>query len=727
MSFLAPLFLLGVLAVLVPVVLHLIHRQKALEVPFSTLRFLRASVRRTQRRKYFDDVALLVVRAAALAVLAVGLAGPVLTSFYWARGGAGAVVIILDNSGSMALSDAGQPRLETARRAAENVLDGLGESVAAALLPTGGPPMPEYGQLTRSHETVRQALAQCPQSHERADIAAKLRQARELLAASDTANREIYVITDNQKISWDGLEGPTDGRRQVPVVVVNVAVDPAPNVALRAVRLDSLAPAPGVPVTIRAEVFNASGLPQQRHVELHLDGRKEATSPTLTVPPQGSVWHEFQLTAGEPGAHRGELRLAEEDGCPADDRRYFALALDAALPVAVVKPRRSDIAYIDDAFYLERALAPARRAWSIRSTSLTPADLAGERLGEYRIVFLVNLPPPELAAAERLRTYVEAGGHLVWICGNNVDATAYNRLNDKAGGRLLPAPLLPCREPAGPKKESWSIAALDRDHPALAPLTEPASLYRSVLVHKHFPVRVDPESGVRVLARLSGGQPLLVERTVGAGSVLLLGTGAHVEWTNLPLKPLFLPLVARLTFHLAGAQAAGSQLTAGAPLSVVLPSGLLGDTEVVRPSGEVLRLRSEGGIFHYADTHEPGVYIVRLSDPKHPRQWAFAVNGDPAESDPETLSREELAQRFGEEPLLYCETPQDVQGAIRRLREGQSLWELFLGLVLAGLVLEAYLSNCRGRKPEAGRQLPAPGVRSSPGHQATPIGRELGG
>ncbi len=705
MSFVAPLFLLAVLAGLVPVALHLIHRQKAPELPFGTLRFLRRSVQRTRRRKYLDDVVLLAVRAAALVLLAVGLAGPVVTALgaLWGRGGA-AVVLILDNSGSMALTDAGEVRLETARRAGEEVLDSLREGDAVALLPTSGPAAPEHGRLTHSQETIRQALGQCRLSAEHADLATRLNQARELLAAAESSAKAIYVLTDNQVVSWDGLREGNEEEPQksaAPVVVVNVARDPAPNVAVRGVHLEGPAPAPGVPVAVRVEVFNATALPQQRHVELHLDGRPEATSPTLTVPPQASVWHEFHVTAEQPGAHRGEVRLAEQDGCAADNHRHFVLNLDAQVAVAVLIPRRGDIAYIDDAFYLERVLAPTGGGWSIHPTVLTPAELTGETLSAYRVVFCVNLPPPDPAAAERLRDYVEGGGRLVWVCGDNTDAAAFNRLHEQLGGRLLPAPLSPHRDAAGPKKESWSIAFLDRDHPALAPLVEPASLYQSVLVHKHFPIQVGPESGVRVLARLSDGEPLLVERSVGAGLVLLLGTAAHVAWTNLPLKPLFLPLVTRLTFHLAGVETDRAQVPAGTPLSVALPGGSAADVEVVRPSGEMLRLHSGEGsrTFRYADTHEPGIYLVRRTDPQRPRLWAFAVNGDPAESDPAILSREELARRFGGEPFVYCEGVQELPAVLRRLREGRSLWELFLGAVLAGLVAEAYLANCRGRKP----------------------------
>ena len=91
--------------------LHMIHRQKAVTVHFSTLRFLRLSVERTRRRKYVDNLALMLLRVAALVLVAVGLARPAVTSLQvlWGKGAATAVVVILDNSASMAIMDAGQP------------------------------------------------------------------------------------------------------------------------------------------------------------------------------------------------------------------------------------------------------------------------------------------------------------------------------------------------------------------------------------------------------------------------------------------------------------------------------------------------------------------------------------------------------------------------------------------------------------------------------------------
>jgi hypothetical protein len=663
----------------------------------------------------------LTVRVAALLLIALALAKPAVTSLkaLWGRGQTTAVAVVLDNSASMAILDGGQPRFDTARHAVEQLLDILHDGDSIALLPTGGPPAPEYGKLYHTHETVRQALSQCQVSYERADLAGKLQQARSLLAQSEAPNKEIYVITDNQTISWAGLKEPgsepAEQPSDVPVVLIDVNRDPVPNVALRNLVLRSPAPVTGVPIQVGVEVYNASTVPQQKHLELHVDGSKEAVSPTLAIPSASTLKHEFTFTVDRPGAHRGEVRLIGDDGSALDNRLFFALTVDQQIPVAIVKPRRHEIAYAEDSFYLEKALAPSESdGWALRVTTLTPEQLANESLAGYAVVYCVNLPALDLALSQRLRDYVSSGGHVFWICGRNVEADAYNRMNEQANGQLLPAPLAALREP--PAGKTWRLGSLDKEHPALAPLTEPVSIYQSVLVHKHFPFVEATPPAARTLARLDDGQPLLLERSVGAGSVLALGTGVHVEWTNLPLKPLFLPLFARLTFHLAGAESNRTQVLAGAPF--VVPLGERDqpvDFEIVRPSGDIIRLHGQetnGRTFRYTDTHEAGIYLLRMSEEQRQKTFAFAVNIDPEEADPSSLSREELQARFGKQPFFVCDNPDDVTGTIRRLREGRSLWELFLAAVLVGLVLEAFIANRLSSKTPPPVRTPAGPVKT---------------
>ncbi|MHB1033161.1 MAG: vWA domain-containing protein [Pirellulales bacterium] len=708
----APLFLLAALAGIIPVVLHMINRQKAKDVPFATLRFLRVSVNRTRRRKRIHDLLLMLVRVAALVLLALGLADFRLTSLRSILGGKAnsAVVIVLDNSASMGLEDRGRARFDTALRAADQILAELGDGDAVALVAACGPTLAEQGRLDRKQETARQMLAQCRISYERADLGARLQEARKILEKSEAANKEIFVITDAQALSWQSLKekaadaAPAEMPEGDPrIVVVDVNRAPSPNVALRSVELDAAVPAAGVPLKATVDVYNASTVTQQKLVELYVDGAKEATSPTLSIRPGETAKHEFHFAFRRGGLHKGDVRLVGKDASGLDDQLYFALAVDQQIGVAIVKARQHEISYLDDGFYLERALMPTNSAsWALRLTTLTAADLAAQPLSNYAAVYCVNLPALDAAAAERLRQYVRGGGHVVWICGENVQTTAYNQMNDSAQGQLLPAPLAGLREATAAGKESWHVSFLDKKHPALAALTEPASLYQMILVYKHFKLDLPKQSSARVLARLDDGEPLLVEHAVEKGSVLMLATSAHKDWTNLPLRPIFVPLLGKLTFYLAGAETNRAQVAAGLPLVIPLDDETQPvSIEINRPSGEVLRVRTAADnpkVFRYADTHQVGIHAFRVFEAVRPKQLAYAVNIDPDEADARSLAHDELAARLSPSEVVFAEDPDDLSTTFRP-KEGTSLWELFLAAVLVALVAESFVANRLVKNP----------------------------
>ena len=160
MTFAAPLFLLAALAAAIPVVLHMINRQKAKELPFPTLRFLRISVQKTRRRKRIHDVLLMLLRAAVLLLIAAGLARPTVTSL--GRSGAAhqaAAVIVLDNSASMGIDRRRPPRFETAAAAAAQILDELADGDQVALLPDLRPGLSRPGRLDRTQDPSARSSA----------------------------------------------------------------------------------------------------------------------------------------------------------------------------------------------------------------------------------------------------------------------------------------------------------------------------------------------------------------------------------------------------------------------------------------------------------------------------------------------------------------------------------------------------------------------------------------
>ncbi len=365
---------------------------------------------------------------------------------------------------------------------------------------------------------------------------------------------------------------------------------------------------------------------------------------------------------------------------------------------------------MDDSFYLEHALAPARAGgWAIRSTVMTAAQLIAEPVSQYKVVYCVNLPAPDADMAQWLRTFVEQGGHLVWTCGENVNPEAYNQVNQQAGAQLLPAPLTAVRTPdPAENRDSWHIAYLDKQHRALSHLVEPAALYQSVLVYKYVRMDVSQVPDATVMARLDGeGDPILVQRNMGKGSVTMLGTGVHVGWTNLPLRPIFLPLMARMTFELAGAEQARHVVLAGTPIVIqfedqIRPTGI----EVVPPSGATIRPKLETSAtnpakeFRYTDTHEVGIYLLRLVEAVRPTQVAYAVNVDPEEADPTKIQREELERLLAGTRITVIDDPDRLAEKLDELRKGKSLAELFLFGVLFTLIFETFISNWFSPKKE---------------------------
>lgn len=731
MTFATPLFLLAALAAAIPIALHMINRQKAKELPFSTLRFLKISVQKTRRRKRIHDVLLMMVRASVLLLIAAGLARPAVTSLGSLWGGAqSAVVIILDNSASMGLIDQDRVRFDTANAAASQILDQLTDGDQVALLVTCGPVFADSDKLDRTQDTVRQVLAQCRVSYERANLGLKIQQARELLEKSEAPSKQIYILCDMQKLSWEGggrrAEGGEDSSSALhlppspPIVVVDCNRSPKPNCAVQGINVEAAVPVAGLPVKATVTVLNASTVSMQPRVELWIDGEKEASSPELNIPSEERAKHEFLFKFKRGGLHRGEVRLAGEDGSKYDDRRFFAMEVDQEIPVAIVRGQRHEIPYLDDTYYLDQALSPKRGGgWALQTTTLVASDLLSEPLEKYKVIFCVNLPALNADVAERLRAYVAAGGNILWICGDNVVPEAYNQMNQQARGQLLPAPLVDIRTPnAQDNRDSWHISFLDKTYPALAQLVEPSSLYESVLVYKHARMTVG-EGDTRVLARLDDGEPLLVLRKVEKGQVLMFGATTHVNWSNLPLRPIFLPLMARLTFDLAEVEQRLYSAIAGQPLVLQFPEQPqpIG-VEVIPPSGETLRLKSEaaddkvGQTFRYPSTYDIGIYLLRMLNTVRLSQVAFSVNCDPDEADPATLERQELQELLGLTPLVFAENPDDLSSTFALLREGKSLWSIFLAAVLVALVLETFVSNrLSPKQDDQTAQQPPPGMR----------------
>lgn len=711
MIFLAPWFLLGLTAAAIPLLLHLRRSRQTRPIPFSCTRFFDEQFLRAARRARIQDLLLMLLRVALLALLALALAQPLIRSgglADWLGGGAAnQVVFVLDDSASMQrLDPEGQPLLHRARIRANAILDQLQPSrgdratvllssrantADAALVPT----------LTDDLALLRRLLDQVEPTETSGGIVAAIEQAQRSLAATSGGGR-IVVVSDLQASTLSKLPA-ADPRVTTLFVACDAAQAGPANVSVDAVQTGAARPMVGVPMTVRALLTNHGPLIQSRRVELIVDDEVVATRAVELPPGRGQVVR-FVHRFAEPGWHAGRVAIAVDanagrDPLSADDQRHFAVRVEQALSVLAINGAPSSVKHLDELFFLDAALRVGRYDESgIALTATTPEQVTPQRLAQHPVVVLANvaaLPEPALQAIEQ---YVQNGGGLLITAGDRVDPDAYAAWTSSArpAGGLLPATFGAVAE-----HDQATPQAIDETHPAMA-TTDAVGRAGLLQTPIRRSLRAHPREGASVLLQLNPDAPLLIERPYGAGRVMLWLSTIDRDWTEMPVQPAYLPFVYRLLTYLAqprldrgafsitgDAIEIPASLWNSGPLSVRGP-GNTSLMPVVSPEDRVL-LR---------DAYHSGVY--RITDPRRGADdavvIAWAANIDPQESILKALDRDSLSARMPTSASWGLVADGDDPAGGVASRNSAAMWDALLVLALIVAATEPWLANRLSRR-----------------------------
>jgi len=717
LGFTNAVFLIGLAGAAIPLIIHLIHRRRAPRVPFSTLRFLYVSSRRTARRRRLENLLILLLRMAMIAVVALACAGPFLRSGLLGAGGAGGgVVIVLDNSLSMSAREQGTTRYGLAREAAETILGDLGEQDLCVVLLAASGPEEEPPRLTDDVEDLRHRIATSEPTAAAADLPRTLARAEALLDEAGLARREVYVLTDMQARSWEGAstEPSAGAEPTLPVVVLDCSATEVRNLALGKVAVLARAMVAGAPLTVQATVRNGSPRNEQEMVELFI-GEEKRGSRSVTLAPHEEKPVQFTFSLEQPGSYWGRLSLRGDD-LPGDDLAYFTVRLTGAVPALLVKEVAHPIDFLDDTFFLSQALNPFAGETVASPTGIDPevvtlAQLTPERLRRYPVTFLVNVGNLSEAQGRMLRDYVAAGNGLVIFLGDRVDADRYNALlgeTEDGDEALLPADLSAPRGDAEGRVQFSRVEEVADDHALFAPFrTSPSAFFSQVHVYRFFPAKVSAGGG-RVLASLAGGVgeglPFLVERNYGQGRCLLIVTSATTSWSNFPVTSLFLPLMSTAVHYLVGEARQIAPLRPGVPKRFITPAaeGRV-SVDVTDPTGRTTEVAPTAtGELIYRDTYRPGIYRYSTSGPP-PETGYFAVNPEPEESELRRIDPQALAERFPRYDLRLAASPEELKAVMTRLHQPYQLGAVFFWLLLVVAAVEGVLANRISANLQAGK------------------------
>jgi hypothetical protein len=695
MGLLAPAFLGGLLAIGIPIAIHLINRERRAVVQFPSLMFLRKIPYKSVRRQKLRHLLLLTMRCLALILLVAAFSRP------FVRRGRAAVasllgarerVVLVDRSYSMGYADHWKRALDAARAATRDI---SGTDRATIVFFANDPAAAT--EPTADHARLDRAIGAATLSSEGTRYEPALKFAAQILSASNLPRKEVVLISDFQRVGWGGHD---DVRLPsgVALTTVDVGGGADADLAVTQVSTDRDRAVDRDRVTVTARVTNIGAAARTVDATLDLGGRAVETR-KLTVPARGVAQARFSPTPVPAAATRGTVRITH-DSLPQNDEFNFTLAPGEAVSVLIVQPATPRA---NQSLYLRRALEigdrPAFHVDVKSESALRPADFTSRSL-----VVLDEVPPPDGAAGAQLRASIMAGTGLLVVPG------------DVAAGRwstewrtLMPARLGPVVDRT--HDAGGTVASVDYGHPVFELFSAPRSGdFSTAHLFRYRQLVAPGDSGV--IARLDDGAPALVEKAVGGGKVLMWASSLDEYWTDLPLQPVFLPFVHELAKYAGRYGDARSWFQAGDVLDLsrhgeltALFVGGAGERAgaeplvLESPSGHRTPLTASGAD-HLATLSEQGFYELRGLRTAAGSGRPIAVNVDPKESDLSHIDPKELVAAVtatsasGSPGSGSAATPADLE-------RSQSLWWYLLAVALLLIAGETVLSN-RLSKSEGG-------------------------
>ncbi|HXP85999.1 MAG TPA: BatA domain-containing protein [Bryobacteraceae bacterium] len=675
-----PWFLGGIVAVGLPIWLHLLKRHRTDPQPFPSLMFFEHHETSSVKHRRLDYILLFILRALMLLLLALLFANPFIRRLTPKAEGKKLVVVAVDRSFSMRAIDGGSTRLDKAKNEALSVLGGLAPGTLAEVVALSGQ-IQAMTQQTLDQGELRAAVAAIQPSDSRATYGELARYLR-TLSENAKIPLEVHMIGDLQKSAMP--PGFTDMRLDPDTALVfhpmggEVANWTVENVIAPQRVYDPKR------VRIQATIAGFNTPAAKRNVTLLLNG-KTLQSKLVDVPANGRATAEFLGLDASYGFNKAEIRIDSVDALAADDRYAFSVERTDPKKILFVDDGRRPRALLYFRTALDAAPDAAFQVEVQRPEASVNANFAG-----YALVVLNDLGTLPAGLEEGLKRYVTSGGSILEVLGPASVVAPRAPVLDEA---------IEAARYAGREGERFlSVSDFDAGHPALHNLEhfDAVKFYQAV--------RINPAKS-RVLAHLNDGTPLIVERQIGEGKVLAFASTFDNVSNDMPVhEASWVPFIQQGTQYLAGGGA-------GDPVNLPVDSYVelrTGDAktgvgaEVLDPDGRrVLSLEEAATSRNFALNRE-GFFEVRTASGRH---TFFAAHADRRESDLAVMPKEtlDLWKATGESDQTPAggTTGEAGPGATRPWSLSPILLLLLLGVALAeSVVADRYLRPSADSSPD---------------------------
>ena len=732
MTFLNAALAFGAAAFAIPLIIHLLNRSRFRTIPWGAMHLLEAVVRVNNKRLRIEQLILLAVRCAIPVLLAFCLARMVLTGWQALPGDApSSAVILLDNSYSMDAAGNGGSHFAQAVAQAVTIVDTLNRGSEVAIVQTGGGPAPLFDNPVFDPETVNRKLLLLEGGYGASQMAESLDFGLGILQGMANTRRNLIVISDFQRSDWQSMPDTTIERirRQIDampippaVTLLQVGRQIEENVSVESLAFSNTALGVGQDLQVRANLRNhGTKVYQGARVLFRIDGTQDSVSQVALGADQ-TAQTLFTCRFETPGSHVIEVEVAVDDQLETDNRYAAAVPVLERIDVLLVDGAPSSQPLESETDFLSVALTPftfgrVKLSDLIETQTVPAAKLTPGSVSAARVVVLANVAKLTPDQVHLLAEYVRGGGSLLIFAGDKINTDWYNQTLLGGTDGFLPMPIDALGGSLEEPQKSTRIVAQHFEHPALQVFNDRANgnladaeiwkWYRfghaeggqSQGNTEGMPVSARAEP--LVMARLETGDPLIVQRPFGDGLVIQVATACDADWSNLPMRPSYLPLMQQLITTIASQVAPPCNIKAGEPAIALLPGDAAGvPLSLVAPDGtrHTVRPVARGthSLVQFGRTRRPGIYTLTGPDAQG---LHFVAQTSREESDPRLLDPEQIEKLAADLGAELVDSGAEYVELDKTRRHGREVWRFLLfgvmGLMFVELILQQRFTRVR--------------------------------
>ncbi|MEJ5305132.1 MAG: VWA domain-containing protein [Ignavibacteria bacterium] len=694
MTFLNPLVLFGLIAASIPIIIHLLNLRKLKVIEFSSLQFLKEMQKNKMRKIKIKQILLLILRTLVIIFLVLSFARPTIRNVKIAGLGSevkNTIILVIDDTPSMSVEDKKGTYISQAKKIAEKILEMTEEGDEIYLL--------KFSELSVLKEDFN-PLSKNLVLNEIENIEVKdvsktfidvFISLSKILEKTTNLSKEIYILTDFQKTNLSDnlselpkLDKSFDANTRI--YIFKIGEKDAFNISIDSLQVLTRIFEINKPVSISATLNNYSSEKGINvSTNLYFNDRKAAQK-GIDLNSNASGNFTFTGQIKEYGFNSGKLEI-EEDDFLKDNVRFFNFYVPEKIKVLMVSENQNDLLFIN--LVLSQTLDDNSEPIFYITQSSTQF-FNSYKLENYDIIILSS--PEKIFNLNSLKNYILNGGKILILPGINSSALAFSKAIETLG-------LNPIDGVTGSKENKSSFTRfkeIDFNHPIFSGIFAESTPKKIESPKIFMSFNYKPTLNGKEIITLENNYSFLVEEKIGQGVVLLFTSAMDLNWNELPLKPIFVPLINRIALY-ANSNGTNLNFIAGDDVQFKPFKRITDQLRVQAPDGKEMIFSSENlvkNVVSIGELENAGNYKIFEGDKLI---GMISVNINSRESNLTKLKDDEFEKfaklSFPSSRFRILNLEVNPQEIIAQERYGTELWKLFLILAIICLVIEMIIAR----------------------------------